>query len=157
MVLPNEKVPSQKSKLKWSKEATTLLISGWLNTSKDAIVGNDKNFAKFWDQIAEYFNTNHKDEERRNEKQWKDHWNKTNQNVARFNGCYKRVQQAHHSDINDHEVHEVRPNGQKAEYQFRRRFRMHKQVFLRIVQALENHSNYFQMRFDEAGCCVKSI
>ncbi|XP_062089754.1 uncharacterized protein LOC133796299 [Humulus lupulus] len=35
-----------------------------------------------------------------------------------------------------------------TEYQFRRRFRMHRHVFLRIVHALENHSKYFHMRFD---------
>ncbi|XP_062100749.1 uncharacterized protein LOC133806672 [Humulus lupulus] len=38
-----------------------------------------------------------------------------------------------------------------TEYQFRRRFRMHRHVFLRIVQALENHSEYFHMRFDAVG------
>ncbi|XP_062089417.1 uncharacterized protein LOC133795947 [Humulus lupulus] len=35
-----------------------------------------------------------------------------------------------------------------TEYQFQRRFRMHKLVFLCIVKALDNHSEYFQMRFD---------
>ncbi|XP_062075156.1 uncharacterized protein LOC133779180 [Humulus lupulus] len=37
------------------------------------------------------------------------------------------------------------------EYQFRRRFRMCRHVFLCIVQALENHSEYFQMRFNVVG------
>ncbi|KAM6542793.1 hypothetical protein CsatB_007240 [Cannabis sativa] len=93
----NENLPSQRSKLKRSKEANILLISGRLNTSKDVVVGNDQTSAKFWDRIAEYFNTNHKGEERRTGKQCKDHWGKMNQKVTRFNGCYKRVQQAHHS------------------------------------------------------------
>ncbi|XP_062112906.1 uncharacterized protein LOC133824060 [Humulus lupulus] len=35
--------------------------------------------------------------------------------------------------------------------QFRRIFRMRRHVFLRIVQALENHSEYFQMRFNVVG------
>ncbi|XP_062088665.1 uncharacterized protein LOC133795225 [Humulus lupulus] len=38
-----------------------------------------------------------------------------------------------------------------TEYQFRRRFRMRRHVFLRIVQALENHSEYFYMRFNAVG------
>ncbi|XP_062098508.1 uncharacterized protein LOC133804360 [Humulus lupulus] len=38
-----------------------------------------------------------------------------------------------------------------TEYQFRRRFRMRRHVFLRIVQALENHSEYFHTRFDAVG------
>ncbi|XP_062079271.1 uncharacterized protein LOC133783640 [Humulus lupulus] len=37
------------------------------------------------------------------------------------------------------------------EYQFQRRFRIRRHVFLRIVHALENHSEYFQMRFDAVG------
>ncbi|XP_060961952.1 glutathione S-transferase T3-like [Cannabis sativa] len=97
VVIDNENLPSQRSKLKWSKEANILLISGRLNTSKDVVVGNDQTSAKFLDRIAEYFNTNHKGEERRTGKQCKDHWGKMNQKVTRFNGCYKRVQQAHHS------------------------------------------------------------
>ncbi|XP_058763538.1 uncharacterized protein LOC131636983 [Vicia villosa] len=32
--------------------------------------------------------------------------------------------------------------------QFRRRFRMHRHLFIRIVEALENHDEYFQMRVD---------
>jgi len=35
-----------------------------------------------------------------------------------------------------------------TEDQFRRRFRMRKNVFLRIVEALGNHNDYFQIRFD---------
>ncbi|KAI5437927.1 hypothetical protein KIW84_023887 [Lathyrus oleraceus] len=35
--------------------------------------------------------------------------------------------------------------------QFRRRFRMHRHVFLRIVDALGNHDEYFQMRVNATG------
>ncbi|XP_039141193.1 uncharacterized protein LOC120278465 [Dioscorea cayenensis subsp. rotundata] len=34
---------------------------------------------------------------------------------------------------------------------FRRRFRMRKALFLRIVEALANHSEYFQLRVDATG------
>ncbi|KAM6598501.1 hypothetical protein CsatA_018110 [Cannabis sativa] len=98
--LQNEEKPSQESKLKWSKEATILLISGWLNT----IVGNDQISAKFWDRIAEYFNTNHKGEERRTGKQCKDRWNKINQKVVRFNRCYKRVQQTRYNSWSNEQI-----------------------------------------------------
>ena len=37
------------------------------------------------------------------------------------------------------------------EHQFRRRFRMRRHLFLRIVEALGNHSEYFQVRYDAAG------
>ncbi|XP_057445384.1 uncharacterized protein LOC130737585 isoform X2 [Lotus japonicus] len=35
-----------------------------------------------------------------------------------------------------------------TETKFRRRFRMRRELFLRIVEALGNHDNYFQMRVD---------
>ena len=37
------------------------------------------------------------------------------------------------------------------EHQFRRRFRMRRHLFLRIVEALGNHSQYFQVRYDAVG------
>ncbi|XP_062112862.1 glutathione S-transferase T3-like [Humulus lupulus] len=60
VVLHNEDESRHKCKVSWSKEATILLISGWLNTSKDAIVGNDQTSTHFWARIADYFNTNQK-------------------------------------------------------------------------------------------------
>ncbi|XP_058783699.1 uncharacterized protein LOC131658422 [Vicia villosa] len=38
-----------------------------------------------------------------------------------------------------------------TDVQFRRRFRMHRHVFLRIVDALGNHDEYFQMRVNATG------
>src|ERR1044072_8135517 len=38
-----------------------------------------------------------------------------------------------------------------TDVQFRRRFRMHRHVFFRIVDALGNHDEYFQMRVDATG------
>ncbi|XP_062118265.1 glutathione S-transferase T3-like [Humulus lupulus] len=104
VILHNEDESRHKCKVKWSKEVTILLISGWLNTSKDAIVGNDQTSTHFWARIAEYYNTNQKGEQARIGRQCKDHWNKMNQKVERFNGCYKRVQQAHHSGWSDEQI-----------------------------------------------------
>ena len=36
-------------------------------------------------------------------------------------------------------------------HHFRRRFRIQSHVFLRIVKALSNHSEYFQVRYDSTG------
>jgi hypothetical protein len=38
-----------------------------------------------------------------------------------------------------------------TEAQFRRRFRMRRHLFLRIVEALGNHDEYFQIRSDAVG------
>ncbi|XP_062118544.1 uncharacterized protein LOC133832184 [Humulus lupulus] len=102
--LHNEDESRHKGKVKWSKEATILLISGWLNTSKDAIVENDQTSTHFWARMAEYYNTNQKGSQARTGRQCKDHWNKMNQKVACFNGCYKRVQHAHHSGWSDERI-----------------------------------------------------
>ena len=37
------------------------------------------------------------------------------------------------------------------EHQFRRKFRMRRHLFLRIVEAHGNHSEYFQVRYDVIG------
>ncbi|XP_062104444.1 glutathione S-transferase T3-like [Humulus lupulus] len=72
VVLHNEDESRHKCKVSWSKEATILLISGWLNTSKDAIVGNDQTSTHFWARIADYFNTNQKGEQARTGSGWSD-------------------------------------------------------------------------------------
>ncbi|XP_062103529.1 uncharacterized protein LOC133814606 [Humulus lupulus] len=129
VVLHNEDESSHKCKVKWSKEATILLISGWLNTSKDAIVGNDQTSANFWTRIAEYYNTNKKCEQTRSGKQWKDHhWNNMNQKMEepKWNTLYqpkcgKRTNvlesgaytSSSNADISDDDVREVCPTGQK--------------------------------------------
>ncbi|XP_062076594.1 glutathione S-transferase T3-like [Humulus lupulus] len=72
VVLHNEDESRHKGKVKWSKEANILLISGWLNTSKDVIVGNDQTSTHFWARIAEYYNTNQKGEQARTGSGWSD-------------------------------------------------------------------------------------
>ncbi|XP_062085806.1 glutathione S-transferase T3-like [Humulus lupulus] len=52
----------------------------------------------------EYYNTNQKGEQARTGRQCKDHWNKMNEKVVCFKGCYKRVQQAHHSGWCDEKI-----------------------------------------------------
>ncbi|XP_062119331.1 uncharacterized protein LOC133833089 [Humulus lupulus] len=286
VVLHNEDESRHKGKVKWSKEDTILLISGWLNTSKDDIVGNDQTSTHFWARIVEYYNTNQKVQQAHHSG-WFDEqilenahqlYKSENSNSnfllvdcwrllkdePKWNTMYqpkcgKRTKVSElgaftssNADINDDEVREVRPTGHKAakrkgkekkdthtrfieiserkasaleklvaikekeaednrmtkymdylivdtlhmtpkqkkehenfstrqgrkrahidsghveghqhlfddyfsdelvytEYQFRRKFRMRRHVFLRIVQALENHSEYFHMRFDAIG------
>ncbi|XP_062080423.1 glutathione S-transferase T3-like [Humulus lupulus] len=104
VVLHNEDESRHKGKVKWSKEATVLLISGWLNISKDAIVGNDQTSTHFWTRIAKCYNTNQKGEQTITGRQCKDHYNKMNQKVACFNGCSKRVRQAHHNGWSDEKI-----------------------------------------------------
>ena len=42
---------------KWTQGDDEVLISAWLNTSKDAVVGNEQKLRTFWKRIDEYFAT----------------------------------------------------------------------------------------------------
>ncbi|XP_062119227.1 glutathione S-transferase T3-like [Humulus lupulus] len=70
----------------------------------DVIVVNDQNSTNFQARIIEYYNTNQNGEQTRTGRQCKDHWNKMNQKVAHFNGCYKQEQQEHHSGWSDEKI-----------------------------------------------------
>ncbi|WZY86614.1 hypothetical protein YC2023_032998 [Brassica napus] len=42
---------------RWSTKEDIVLISAWLNTSKDPIVSNEQKLGSFWKRIEEYFNS----------------------------------------------------------------------------------------------------
>uniref|UniRef100_A0A0D3D8B5 Myb-like domain-containing protein n=1 Tax=Brassica oleracea var. oleracea TaxID=109376 RepID=A0A0D3D8B5_BRAOL len=54
--LGSSEVPKPASKRKWTTKEDVVLISAWLNTSKDPIVSNEQKTAKFWKRIEEYVN-----------------------------------------------------------------------------------------------------
>jgi len=62
--------------------------------------------------------------------------------------CIKRDREAAHNRLyQDYYAEDSVYN----EHHFQRRFRMRKYLFLCIVEALGNHSEYFQVRYDVAG------
>ncbi|WZZ74871.1 hypothetical protein YC2023_086241 [Brassica napus] len=50
-----EIVSDRKERRKWSPTEDGVLISAWLNTSKDPLVGNEQKAIAFWKRIAAYF------------------------------------------------------------------------------------------------------
>ncbi|KAM2986531.1 hypothetical protein FF2_006801 [Malus domestica] len=42
----------------FNKDEDHVLISGWLNTSMDTIIGNDQKHQTYWQRIEEYYNQN---------------------------------------------------------------------------------------------------
>ncbi|XP_013608374.1 PREDICTED: glutathione S-transferase T2-like [Brassica oleracea var. oleracea] len=48
---------SIKERRKWSIKEDRILISAWLNTSKDSVVGNEQKATHFWRRIVEYYNS----------------------------------------------------------------------------------------------------
>ncbi|XP_056862352.1 uncharacterized protein LOC130510036 [Raphanus sativus] len=49
-------VPKPVERRKWTTKEDVVLISAWLNTSKDPIVSTDQKAEAFWKRIEEYFN-----------------------------------------------------------------------------------------------------
>ncbi|XP_048620068.1 glutathione S-transferase T3-like [Brassica napus] len=50
--------PDCKERRKWTPSDDMLLISSWLNTSKDAVVNNEQKLGAFWSRVAAYFSAN---------------------------------------------------------------------------------------------------
>uniref|UniRef100_A0A0D3AC53 Myb-like domain-containing protein n=1 Tax=Brassica oleracea var. oleracea TaxID=109376 RepID=A0A0D3AC53_BRAOL len=76
-----ESSPAQpKERRSWSPTEDVVLISSWLNTSKDPVVGNEQRSVAFWKRIATYFNASPKlvGCEKRESSQCKQRWHKIN-------------------------------------------------------------------------------
>uniref|UniRef100_A0A0D2ZS75 Myb-like domain-containing protein n=1 Tax=Brassica oleracea var. oleracea TaxID=109376 RepID=A0A0D2ZS75_BRAOL len=102
---------------KWSTKEDIVLISAWLNTSKDPIFSNEQKLGSFWKRIGEYFNSSHHlvGSLPRHWSQCKQRWGRVNAEVCR------------------------------------RRFRMNKPLFLRIVERISNEVPYFQQIRNACG------
>ncbi|XP_048605444.1 glutathione S-transferase T3-like [Brassica napus] len=46
---------AEKERQKWTPQDDIVLISSWLNTSKDVVVGNDQKAGRFWARVSAYF------------------------------------------------------------------------------------------------------
>ena len=70
-----------KERRKWSPTEDIVLISAWLNTSKDPVVGNEQKAIAFWKRIAGYFASFPKVAglQKRGETQCKQRWRKLNE------------------------------------------------------------------------------
>ncbi|KAG7603800.1 Myb-like domain [Arabidopsis thaliana x Arabidopsis arenosa] len=77
-------------KKKWSAKEDVILISAWLNTSKDPVVGNDQKAPAFWKRIATYVAASPDlvGFPKRESAQCKQRWAKMNELVMKFVGCY---------------------------------------------------------------------
>ena len=68
-----------------------VLISSWLNTSKDPVVENKQKSVAFWKRIVTYFNDSPKLAgcENREATHCKQRWHKMNDLVCKFCGAYE--------------------------------------------------------------------
>ncbi|XP_022562514.1 glutathione S-transferase T3-like [Brassica napus] len=96
----------RKERRSWSPTDDVVLISAWLNTSKDPVVGNEQRSVAFWKRIAAYFNTSPKlvGCETRESSQCKQRWHKINDLVCKFCGAFEAATRERSSGQNENDV-----------------------------------------------------
>ncbi|XP_058742343.1 uncharacterized protein LOC131614811 [Vicia villosa] len=108
---------------------------------------NSNNLNKlFWEVIEEELMDN-TDEELLLSKLEKERQSRSSSRRTRRSVIDRNREEGHIRLFNDY----FSENPVYTDAQFRRRFRMHRHLFLRIVEALGNHDEYFQMRVDATG------
>ncbi|XP_013617712.1 PREDICTED: glutathione S-transferase T3-like [Brassica oleracea var. oleracea] len=99
----------RKERRAWTPTDDIVLISSWLNTSKDPVVGNEQKSVAFWTRVATYFSASPKisGSEKREGPQCKQRWHKLNEAVCKFCGAYEAATREKNSGMNENDV-EVR-------------------------------------------------
>ncbi|KAL0800551.1 hypothetical protein Bca101_055726 [Brassica carinata] len=95
-----------KERRKWSPKEDVILISAWLNTSKDPIVGTEQKLGTFWSRIQNYYNSSvqHAGFDPRELCQCKQRWGRLNDLVCKFCACYDAALRGQASGENDNDV-----------------------------------------------------
>ncbi|XP_013639220.1 glutathione S-transferase T3-like [Brassica napus] len=100
----------RKERRKWTPADDEVLISGWLNTSKDAVVRNEQKSGTFWKRVGEYVAASpHAIEsgETREHLHCKQRWHKINDLVNKFCGAYAAAKRQISSGQNENDVLKV--------------------------------------------------
>ncbi|XP_013624348.1 glutathione S-transferase T3-like [Brassica napus] len=117
-----ETVSDRKERRKWSPTEDGVLISVWLNTSKDAVVGNEQKAIAFWKRIVSYFAASPKVDgsQKREATHCKQRWGKINEGICKFVGCYEAATKQRSSGQNENDVlkmaHEIFYNDYKVKF-----------------------------------------
>ena len=120
LVEESQATPAERrERKKWTPTDDIVLISSWLNTSKDPVVGNEQRSGDFWKRIAAYFAASPKIAglEQREASYCKQRWHKINDLVFKFCGCYEAATREKSSGQNENDVlklaHEIFYNNHK--------------------------------------------
>ncbi|XP_018479439.1 glutathione S-transferase T3-like [Raphanus sativus] len=93
---PPEVTAAERSqRTKWTPADDEVLISAWLNTSKDPIVGNSQKGGTFWDRVGAYYSGSpHAIEngDQRNHRHCKQRWHRLNDQVNKFCAAYSAAE-----------------------------------------------------------------
>ncbi|KAL0699433.1 hypothetical protein Bca4012_055555 [Brassica carinata] len=99
-------VPKTQERRKWTTKEDVVLISGWLNTSKDPIVSNEQKAGSFWKRIEEYVNASPLlvGSAPREWSQCKQRWGNVNEQVCKFVGSHEAAMKNQSSGENENNV-----------------------------------------------------
>ena len=94
----------RRERKKWTPADDEVLISAWLNTSKDTIVGNDQKFGTFWHRVGKYYAASplaRARGEKREHLNCKQRWHKINKLTNKFYGAFAAAERQQSSGQND--------------------------------------------------------
>uniref|UniRef100_A0A0D2ZYR4 Myb-like domain-containing protein n=1 Tax=Brassica oleracea var. oleracea TaxID=109376 RepID=A0A0D2ZYR4_BRAOL len=96
----------RKERRSWSQTDDEVLISAWLNTSKDAVVGTEQKSGAFWKRVADYFaaSPKHAGLEKREPLHCKNRWHKINDLVSKLCGSYEAAARQKTSGQNENDI-----------------------------------------------------
>ena len=92
---------------KWGTADDAVLISAWLNTSKDAVVGNEQKLGAFWKRVGDYYAASphgQQEGEKRGDLTCKKRWHRINDQVTKFCGAYSAAERQIGSGESDTDV-----------------------------------------------------
>ncbi|XP_010462934.1 PREDICTED: glutathione S-transferase T3-like [Camelina sativa] len=106
----SQEAPVRKDRKKWNPADDEILISAWLNTSKDPIIANQQKGGSFWQRVQKYYTesphaiANGEQGLNINCKQW---WFKINEFTNKFCGAYAAAERLNSSGHSENDVLKV--------------------------------------------------
>ncbi|KAF2561819.1 hypothetical protein F2Q70_00014092 [Brassica cretica] len=100
----------RRERRKWTPADDEVLISAWLNTSKDTIVGNEQKAGTFWKRVREYFAASPHAKasgDKRKHLNCKQRWHKINELTNKFCGAFAAAERQHSSGQSENDVLKV--------------------------------------------------
>ncbi|XP_023633453.1 glutathione S-transferase T3-like [Capsella rubella] len=100
----------RRERKKWNNTDDEVLISAWLNTSKDPVVGNQQKGGCFWQRVGEYYAsspTSTENGQKGLSVNCKQRWHKINDFVNKFAGAYATAERLNSSGHSDNDVLKV--------------------------------------------------
>ncbi|XP_013650423.2 glutathione S-transferase T2-like [Brassica napus] len=82
---------ASKERRQWTPADDEIVISAWLNTSKDVVVGNEQKSGTFWKRVAEFYASSPHAKASGEPREWlnlKQRWQKINDYTNKFCGAY---------------------------------------------------------------------